>query len=154
MRGRRVAVTLAQLSMLVLPACKTRRLVRADRRWRPSPGCGRAPQWPRLLKNGASTGLCSPYGATVDRSDNVHVVDTGDDRMVKSDPSGKELLIFGRKGRGAGRVPSGEVAAISPRDIRCGDLLDPGLCCRREVSKPRGWIGSIPLSSCEARHRS
>ncbi len=71
------------------------------------------------LKIGASSGLREPHGVAVDGRGNVYIVDTGNDRIVKFDPSGRELVAFGKKGSDPGQFSKPLVAAFSPQ----GNLL-------------------------------
>jgi DNA-binding beta-propeller fold protein YncE len=71
------------------------------------------------LKIGASSGLREPHGVAVDGRGNVYIVDTGNSRIVKFDPSGRELIAFGKKGSDPGQLMKPLVAAVSPQ----GNLL-------------------------------
>lgn len=65
------------------------------------------------LKIGSSSGLRDPRGIGLDGSGNVYVVDTGNNRVVKFDPSGKELLSFGQKGSDPGQFVQPWALAVS-----------------------------------------
>lgn len=67
------------------------------------------------LKIGASSGLRDPHGVAIDARGNIFVVDTGNDRIVKFDPSGKELMAFGKKGSDSGQFLKPLIAAVSPQ---------------------------------------
>ena len=69
------------------------------------------------LKIGLASGLRDPRGVGVDGSGNVYVVDTGNNRVVKFDPSGKELLTFGKKGSDPGQFVQPWVLAISQGNV-------------------------------------
>jgi tripartite motif-containing protein 71 len=71
------------------------------------------------LKIGGSSNLREPHGVAVDGRGNVYIVDTGNDRIVKFDPSGRELVAFGKKGSDPGQFSKPLVAAVSPQ----GNLL-------------------------------
>ena len=65
------------------------------------------------LKIGSPGGLRNPRGIGLDGAGNVYVVDTGNFRVVKFDPSGKELLSFGQKGSDPGQFVQPWVLAVS-----------------------------------------
>jgi DNA-binding beta-propeller fold protein YncE len=79
----------------------------------PKPGPAQSVQI--TLKIGASSGLHDPHGVAVDGRGNIYVVDSGNDRIVKFDPSGRELVTFGKKGSGPGQFLKPLVVAISPQ---------------------------------------
>ena len=54
------------------------------------------------LRIGAGSGLLNPRSVAVDKSGNIYVADTGHSRIVKFDPSGREVLKFGKKGNSPG----------------------------------------------------
>jgi tripartite motif-containing protein 71 len=80
-----------------------------------TPKLGPPQSVPVTLKIGASSGLRDPHGVAVDSRGNIYVVDTGNNRIVKFDPSGKELISFGKKGSGPGQFLEPLVAAVSPQ---------------------------------------
>jgi sugar lactone lactonase YvrE len=51
----------------------------------------------------ASKGLHSPRGMAVDSAGNGYIGDTGNSRVVKVDPSGKQLVVIGAKGTRPGQ---------------------------------------------------
>lgn len=65
------------------------------------------------LKIGSSSGLRNPRGIGLDGSGNIYVADTGNYRVVKFDPSGKELLSFGQKGSAPGQFTRPWVLTVS-----------------------------------------
>lgn len=71
------------------------------------------------LKIGGSSGLREPHGIALDGRGNIYVADTGNSRIVKFDPSGRELIAFGKNGSGPGQFVKPLVAAVSPQ----GNLL-------------------------------
>ena len=83
----------------------------------PKPGPPQSVQC--TLKIGASSGLREPHGVAVDGRRNLYIVDTGNDRIVKFDPSGRELVAFGKKGSDPGQFSKPLVATFSPK----GNLL-------------------------------
>jgi len=54
------------------------------------------------LRIGAGSGLLNPRSVAIDKTGNIFVADTGHGRIVKFDPTGRELLRFGQKGKSPG----------------------------------------------------
>ncbi|HYT31942.1 MAG TPA: NHL repeat-containing protein [Thermoanaerobaculia bacterium] len=79
----------------------------------PKPGPPQSAQV--TLKIGTSSGLRDPHGIAVDGRGNIYIVDTGNTRIVKFDPTGRELVAFGKKGPGPGQFLKPSVVAISPQ---------------------------------------
>jgi len=50
--------------------------------------------------------LLSPYGIAVDRSGNIYVADTGNNRIQKYDSKGTFITKWGKAGRGEGEFHS------------------------------------------------
>jgi tripartite motif-containing protein 71 len=130
--GLRVAASLAALFLMsFLAACKKKEVASEglpaaapETSAETSRGAAQPKPGPELsaqvtLKMGAASGLRNPRGIAVDGAGNVYVVDVGNDRIVKFDASGKELLTFGKKGSGPEQFLQAWVAAISPQ----GNLL-------------------------------
>ncbi len=133
--GLRIAASLAALSLMTVFACKkTEAPSGAVSAPAPAPvngakiSAGPPVSAQVTLKIGASSGLHNPRGVAVDGSGNIYVVDTGDNRVLKFDPSGKELLSLGAKGSAPGQFLQALVAAISPQ----GDLV--------VLDSATGWI--------------
>ncbi len=128
--GLRVAASLAALFLMsFLASCKKKE---AASEGVPAPGAEektavpteRGPTVPKpgpalsaqiTLKIGASSGLSNPRGVAVDGTGNTYVVDAGNNRVLKFDPSGKQLLSFGKKGSGPGQFLQAWFAAVSPQ---------------------------------------
>lgn len=124
--GLRIAATLAALFLMTVFACKkTEAPSGAVSAPAPAPAnvaktfAGPPVSAQVTLKIGASSGLHNPRGVAVDGSGNIYVVDTGNNRVVKFDASGKEVLSFGKKGSGPGQFLQAWVPAVSPQ----GDVL-------------------------------
>jgi DNA-binding beta-propeller fold protein YncE len=54
------------------------------------------------LRIGAGSGLLNPRSVAIDKAGNIYVADSGHGRIVKFDPTGRELLKFGQKGKNPG----------------------------------------------------
>src|SRR5262249_32113962 len=66
-------------------------------------------------KIGASAGMRTVRGIAIDATGNLYVVDTGNSRVLKFDPSGKMALAFGRKGSDLGQFQLPCSVALSPQ---------------------------------------
>jgi len=77
----------------------------------PKPGAPLAAQV--ALKIGGSAAMRNPRGVAIDGTGNLYVVDAGNARVLKFDPSGKLVLSFGKKGSGQGQFQQASGIALS-----------------------------------------
>jgi tripartite motif-containing protein 71 len=68
-----------------------------------------------VARIGAQSRLENPRAVAVDAQKNVWVADSGNGRVVKFDPSGKELLVIGKKGTGEGEFQNPWWAALDDK---------------------------------------
>ncbi|HKC25121.1 MAG TPA: NHL repeat-containing protein [Thermoanaerobaculia bacterium] len=68
-----------------------------------------------VARIGAESRLENPRAVAVDAQKNVWVADSGNARILKFDPSGKELLVVGRKGTGEGEFQNPWWAALDEK---------------------------------------
>lgn len=62
---------------------------------------------------GTKSRLLTPRSVAADAAGNVYVADTGNARIVKFDPQGREVAHFGRKGTGSGEFQQPWSVAVS-----------------------------------------
>jgi DNA-binding beta-propeller fold protein YncE len=68
-----------------------------------------------VARIGAQSRLENPRAVAVDAQKNVWVADSGNGRVVEFDPSGKELLVIGKKGTGEGEFQNPWWAALDDK---------------------------------------
>jgi DNA-binding beta-propeller fold protein YncE len=111
----------------------------------PKPGAPLAAQV--ALKIGASAGMRNPRGIAIDGTGNLYVVDAGNARVLKFDPSGKLVLTFGKKGSGQGQFQQASHIALSREgNVLVLDGETSWIQIFTPAGKPVGRIGGPEMS--------
>jgi DNA-binding beta-propeller fold protein YncE len=98
-------------------------------------------------KIGASAGMRNARGIAIDPTGNLYVVDTGNSRVMKFDPSGKMTLSFGRKGSAPGQFQLPWAVALTPQgNVLVLDTETSWIQVFNAAGKSVGRIGGPEMS--------